>query len=196
MQDLNDELRQCFHGRVCLMGVGNIDYGDDGFGVALSEKIKGRLKGSEDEDRFSMITAGTMPERFIQTVAEKGFDHLIFLDAVEVGAEAGSVVFLNAEEIVSRFPQVSTHKISLGLVAKLIGGSGKTKSWLLGVQPGSVKMREGLSQEVETTLEILEGVLCELMSKSATRSNIKGIVFDIRTSSPPPSPPPKGDIRS
>jgi hydrogenase maturation protease len=165
MQDLKDELRQCFHGRVCLMGVGNVDYGDDGFGVILSEKIKERLKGSEDDNRYSVVNAGTSPERFIQTVAENGFKHLIFLDAVEAGAEAGSVVFMNAEEIVNLFPQISTHKISLGLISKLIGGNGKTKTWLLGVQPGSVKMGQTLTKEAETTLEILEGVLCELMEK-------------------------------
>jgi hydrogenase maturation protease len=170
MQDLKDELRQCFHGRVCLMGVGNVDYGDDGFGVALSEKLKERLKGSEGEDRYSVVNAGATPERFIQTIAEKGFDDLIFLDAVEVGAEAGSVVFMNAGEIVSRFPQISTHKISLGLIAKLIGGNGKPKTWLLGVQPGSVKMGQELTPEVMSTIDILKELLCELLTVSPMNS--------------------------
>jgi hydrogenase maturation protease len=164
MSDLKDELRPCLKGRVCLMGVGNVDYGDDGFGVILSEKIKERLKGSEEGQPYTVLNAGTTPERYIEAIAEKGFDHLIFLDSVEAGADAGAVIFMNAEEIMSRYPQVSTHKISLGLIAKLAGGNGRTKTWLLGVQPGSVRIGEGLTQEVSGTLEILEGVLCELMS--------------------------------
>jgi hydrogenase maturation protease len=170
MQDLKDELRQCFKGRVCLMGVGNVDYGDDGFGVVLSKKIEERLKGDEDDDRHSVINAGTAPERFIQPIAEKGFDHLIFLDSVEVGAEVGGVIFMNAEEITTRFPQISTHKISLGLVAKLIGWNGKTKTWLLGVQPGSVKTGQELTPEVMSTMEILEELLCELLTVSPMNS--------------------------
>jgi hydrogenase maturation protease len=170
MQNLKDELRQCFHGRVCLMGIGNVDYGDDGFGVVLSENLKGRLKGSEDNDRYNVINAGTTPERFIQTVAEKGFDDFIFLDAVEVGAETGSVIFMNAGEIVNRFPQISTHKISIGLIAKLIGGDGKTKTWLLGVQPGSVKMGQELTPEVMSTMDILKELLCELLTGSPVNS--------------------------
>jgi hydrogenase maturation protease len=164
MQDLKDELRPCFEGRVCLMGIGNVDYGDDGFGVILSEKIKERMKGIGYEDRHSILNAGTTPERFIQPIVEKGYNHLIFFDSVEAGAEAGSVVFLNAGEIVNRFPQISTHKISLGLIAKLVEGGGKTKAWLLGVQPGSVKMGEGITPAVKTTLEILEETICELLS--------------------------------
>jgi hydrogenase maturation protease len=166
MQNLKDELRQCFQGRVCIMGVGNVDYGDDGFGVVLSERIKERYKGSDDGNRHIVINAGTAPERFIQPIAEMGFDHLIFLDAVEVGVEAGSVVFMNAEEIVNRFPQISTHKISLGLIAKLIGGSGKTKTWLLGVQPGSIKIGQGLTEKVKLTLEMIEELLCDLWASS------------------------------
>jgi hydrogenase maturation protease len=170
MQDLKDELRPCFEGRVCLMGIGNVDYGDDGFGVILSEKIKERLERFECKERHSVLNAGTMPERFIQPIVEKGYDHVIFLDSVEAGAEAGSVVFLNAGEIVNRFPQISTHKISLGLIAKLVEGDGKTKTWLLGVQPGSVKMGEGLTPEVMSTIEILDELLCELLTVSPINS--------------------------
>ena len=163
MQDLKDTLRQCFEGRVCLMGIGNVDYSDDGFGVVLAEKIEERFRARESGDRHEVINAGTVPERFIEPVVEKDFDHFIFFDAVDVGAEGGSVVFLDAEEIMSLYPQFSTHKISLGLIAKLIGRNGRTKTWLLGVQPGSVGIGQGFTEEVKGTLNILEDVLWELL---------------------------------
>jgi hydrogenase maturation protease len=160
MPDLREELQRCFKGRVCLMGLGNPDYGDDGLGVILSEAIIERLEW-HGEIADNVINAGTSPERFIESIAEQGFDHLIFLDAVEFGGMAGSVVFLNAHEIADRFPQISTHKISLGLLAKSIENSGTTKAWLLGVQPQSIKTEQGLTPEVQTTLEILEELICE-----------------------------------
>jgi hydrogenase 3 maturation protease len=137
------------------MGLGNIDYGDDGLGVRLAEKLT--AAGVPD-----VLAAGTMPERFIDSAIAEDFDTLIFLDAVEFGAPAGSVVFLDAEEMAARFPQISTHKISLGLLAKLVEEKGNTKARLLGIQPESLKSAGELSPVVRETLETLNDLLCEL----------------------------------
>jgi hydrogenase maturation protease len=161
MQDLRDEIRGCFSGRVFLMGVGNIACGDDGLGAILSESLLDRMKGGmEFAPGHAVINAGETPERFLK--AAEGFDHLIFLDAVEFKGTPGSVVFLDSEETAGRFPQVSTHRPSLGLLARLVEHSG-TKAWLLGVQPGSLKQGHSLTQEVKATLEILGDMLMEMM---------------------------------
>jgi len=154
MLDLRIQLQQCFQGRLCLMGLGNVDGGDDGFGVRLAEALK--------DPAFDVLIAGTTPERFIGGVAEAGFDHLIFLDAVEFGGAPGAVAFLSAEEMTSRFPQVSTHKLSLGLLAKWVESGGKTKAWLLGVQPESLRPGAGLSPAARGTLELLTQLMREL----------------------------------
>jgi len=164
MPDLCEQLQRCFQGSVCLMGLGNIDYSDDGFGVCLADAITQRLEPNEEAFRDVMvINAGTIPERFIGSLAEKDFDHLVFLDAVEFGGVPGSVLFLNAEGIVDRFPQISTHKISLSLMAKWIEESTTTKTWLLGVQPASLKAAHGLTPAVQTTLTILDGLFYDLL---------------------------------
>ena len=159
MPDLRQQLQQCFKGRVCLMGLGNVLYGDDGFGVRLAEELKSEIRSPKSEGNpksegrsedpgsscsdFGLwrhvIVAGTTPERVIGRVADESFDHVIFLDAVEFGGAPGSVVFLNSGEMTARFPQISTHKISLGLLTKWAEVNGKTKAWLLGVQPESRK---------------------------------------------------------
>jgi hydrogenase maturation protease len=136
------------------MGLGNVDYGDDGFGVRLAERL-------EAEGLTDVIVAGIMPERFIGTVTDNNYDCLLFLDAAEFGGTPGSVIFLNAEEMAARFPQISTHKISLGLLAKWIEDSGKTKAFLLGVQPESLKTVQELTQTVQATLDVLGELLYE-----------------------------------
>jgi hydrogenase 3 maturation protease len=121
MPDLREQLQHCFRGRVCVMGLGNIDYGDDGFGVYLAESIATRLAGSGNISlACHVINAGTTPERLIGSVKGKGYDHLLFLDAVEFGGEPGSILLLNADETAARFPQISTHKMSIGLLARYI----------------------------------------------------------------------------
>jgi hydrogenase 3 maturation protease len=137
------------------MGLGNIDYGDDGLGVRLAEKLA--AAGVPD-----VIVAGTMPERFIDSATADNFEYLLFLDAVEFGAQAGSVVFLNAEEMAARFPQISTHKISLGLMAKLVEEKGRTRARLLGIQPESLRSTGELSPAVKETLDLLSELIVDL----------------------------------
>lgn len=156
MNDLSQQLLQGLAGRVCLLGVGNVDRGDDGFGVRLAEAL-----GKRCEHDIEIVVAGQTPERCLSRLAEAGFDHVVFLDAVEFGGTAGSVVFLNSAEMAARFPQVSTHKLSLGLLARLIEAGGRTRAWLLGVQPGSLAQGTGLTTPVQRSLALLADLLVE-----------------------------------
>jgi hydrogenase maturation protease len=158
MPGLHEQLSPCFQGRVCLMGLGNTDYGDDGFGVRLAKAVE----RAEFPGAPCVIIAGTAAEHFIGRVVEISFDRLVFLDAVEFGGAPGSAIFLNTEQMVARFPQVSTHRISLGLLARWVEASGTTGVWLLGVQPESLKAAKKLTPTVHRTLEILRDLLCGL----------------------------------
>jgi hydrogenase maturation protease len=151
MPDLRRELEQCLRGRVCFMGLGNLGYGDDGFGVYLAEALI--LAGMPN-----VIIAATTPEQWISRAAS--FDHIVFLDAVEFGADPGCAVFLDSAQMVASFPQISTHKISLGLLAKCAEANRRTKAWLLGVQPESLKPAPQLSPTLQRTLE----ALCDLLT--------------------------------
>jgi hydrogenase maturation protease len=190
MPDLREQLQQLLQGRVCLIGLGNVDYADDGFGVRLAEELKsegrnpkaegnpksegGREAPAADSSDFGfgtpVIVAGTTPERFLSRVADKGFDHVIFLDAVEFGGAPGSVVLLDSDEMAARFPQISTHKLSLGLLARQIETNGRSKVWLLGVRPESLRHAEQLSATVQSTLQLLLELLRTCL-ESSSRGN-------------------------
>ena len=129
-----------------------------------SPKAEGRSgalsdKASEVGLRSQIIIAGTTPEPWIGQVADEGFDHLIFLDAVEFGGSPGSVVLLDSTQMAARFPQISTHKLSLGLLAKQVEANGRTKAWLLGVQPESLRSGEELTPAVRATFELMLDLL-------------------------------------
>jgi hypothetical protein len=54
--DIREELRRGLTGRVCLVGVGNDDLGDDGFGPRLAQILSG-APGAE------VVLAGTARRR-------------------------------------------------------------------------------------------------------------------------------------
>ena len=196
MADLREQLQQCFEGRVCLVGVGSVEYGDDGFGVRLVEEVdkaetrrpkaerrpNSEARGQPPENGCSdfgfrpsfdlrpsefgflccVLIAGTSPERFSSGMMHHAFDHVIFLDAVEFGGAPGSVVLLDSNEMAARFPQVSTHRLSLGLLAKHIEANGHSKAWLLGAQPQSLRPGAALTPKVQATLELLVELLTDL----------------------------------
>jgi hydrogenase 3 maturation protease len=139
----------CLEGGVCLMGVGNTELGDDGLGVQLAERLAG-------DGVPNVVVAGTSPECFLGCGANAQAAHIVFLDAVDFGGAPGSVVFLNAREMENRFPQISTHKLSLGLLAKCVEANGRTHAWLLGVQPESLRPSHELSSTVKRTVDVLE----------------------------------------
>jgi hydrogenase 3 maturation protease len=152
--DLRTQLRQRLAGRVCLLGLGNESLGDDGFGVRLAEALQAAGQAHAH-------AAGPTPERWLARSALDAVDHLVFLDAVDFGGAPGAAVFLDAGQMATRFPQVSTHKLSLGLLANWAEANGRTKAWLLGVQPGSLRPGKALTPEVQLSLELLKELLCE-----------------------------------
>jgi len=158
---LREQIQSSLGGRVCFLGLGNADAGDDGFGVRLAEALA--RDGAPD-----VVIAGTAPEQLALRCADNGFDHLVFLDAADFGAAPGSVVFLNSQEMAARFPQISTHRLSLGMLAKCVESSGTTRAWLLGAQPASLNPASALSPAVQTTLAILAELISDIFSGSAS----------------------------
>jgi hydrogenase maturation protease len=187
MTDLRAQLRDIFRGRVCLVGVGNVELGDDGFGVRLverlakdssvqgpgSKEINGGIAGAAADSGdwaldighwisdAGLCVAGTEPERGVGRLRDAGFDQVIFVDAVEFGGAPGSVILLDRAGMVSRFPQVSTHRISLGTLAGWIESNGATRVWLLGMQPGSLRPNKQMTPAMQKTLEALAELLGE-----------------------------------
>jgi hydrogenase maturation protease len=156
--DFGNELRRGLTGRVCLVGVGNEDLGDDGFGPRLAQALSGA-------GGLEVVVAGTTPERWVGHLAAAGFDNIVFLDAVDVAGPPGAVVFMDADELEAALPQISTHKFSLGTLARLIRLQSPARVWLLGVQPASLQQGAGMTPTMTASLDALRSLICETRSQ-------------------------------
>ncbi len=155
MGDLRAALQRQLCGRTCLMGLGNPERGDDGVGVRLGAALS--RAGCPD-----VILAGTAPERWIATVCTQRFGAVLLLDAVRMGEPPGTAVLLDAAQLKDRYPQVSTHTLSLGTLARLIEAGGP-RVLLLGIEAETLAGAT-LSPAVEGTLQVIRDVLVEVLT--------------------------------
>lgn len=158
MRDLRAQLQQCCQGRVCFVALGGSNAGDDAFGIRLAKKLASEMPPGGQRQ---ILVAGLYPERHLNMIAEKEFDNVVFLDAVDLGTAPGSVAVLDADQMKTLFPQVTTHRVSLGLLAKAVEGSSRVKVWLVAAQPESLKKGDCLSKPVAKAVELVHHLLAQ-----------------------------------
>jgi hydrogenase maturation protease len=159
MDKFPQQLAQCLEGRICFVGLGNPELGDDAAGIVLLEQLQHRL-GQTGGGRFpsselGFLLAGTQPESHLHHLTHGGWKHVVLLDAADFGAPPGSVALLDRSELRARFPQSSTHRLSLGMLAELIEAGGHTRAWLLAMQPASLRRLAQLSPLLERAIAAL-----------------------------------------
>jgi hydrogenase maturation protease len=148
------------YGRVGFLGIGNVDRADDGAGILLASLLRERGVGD-------VYDGGVTPEKMIFTLNRGGYNTVVFLDAVDAGAEPGAVVIASSGEFKSRFPQVSTHKLSLLTLAQLLDTPDNAHVWLIGIQPQTIEWgTTAVSDAVGSTIHLLAGQIAEAMSLS------------------------------
>lgn len=152
--DLREELRRALAGHVAVVGVGNPDLGDDGAGVCVAEALA-------EQGMPDVYIGERSPERWLGRLAGGAYHSVLFVDVVEAGRPAGDVVLLDAAQVRARFPQVSTHRLTIGTLARLLETAG-VRILLLGIQPGSLALGAGLSAPVQTTVAALVDLFTDL----------------------------------
>jgi hydrogenase maturation protease len=160
MPDLVHELAGWRGRRLCLLGVGNVERGDDGFGVRLAEALGPRLAGGPAR----ALDAGTCPERYVDLTAQQGFEALVFADAARFGAAPGTLLLAGTAELLARPPAAATHRVPISVLAQYAEGLG-LRAWLLAVEPWTLQGAE-LSRPVAGTLCVLTELLAGALGPS------------------------------
>lgn len=148
-----------FQGRVAVIGIGNRLWGDDGAGPELLRKLKEEWEVQESRwnalgERF-FIDAGEFPEDWFIRILDLKPDVILVIDAMDLQAEPGSIAILELEALSEAFC-CSTHRLPLRSLLHLWERNG-SQTLVLAVQPKDLTFREGLSPEVETSVDFLAG---------------------------------------
>lgn len=140
-----------------VLGLGNVLCGDDGLGVVAVERLRARHHWPET---LSLVDGGTLGLALLATLEEA--DEVWILDAVRADAPPGSLVRLDGDEVEPALRErLSPHQIG---VADLLDALHWRDRWparlrVLGLVPGSITLRVGLSEPVKAGLAALEAEL-------------------------------------
>jgi hydrogenase maturation protease len=133
-----------------VLGVGNILLADEGAGVHAMRYLKDHY----DLQDVTYIDAGTLSFTLAADIAEA--DHMIVLDAAQIGAEPGGIKVLQDEEVDEflRSGKCSVHEVGfadLMDIARLEGYLPERYA-LIGIQPETLGWGDAPSETVRRSL--------------------------------------------
>jgi hydrogenase maturation protease len=147
--------------KTLVLGLGNILLGDEGVGVRVVERLQELY---EFPQGVQVLDGGTLALDLLPYVEDA--DHLLVIDALEMGAEPGEIVRLENDEVPAFLSvKLSPHQMGLAdlLAAARLRGLYPGQLVLWGVQPAVMRPGLALSPSAAAQVEVLVGkVLAEL----------------------------------
>jgi len=144
--------------RVAVAGIGNPIRTDDFVGVKIVQDLNGKVS-----KRVYLIECETVPESFLQLIADFNPTHVLLIDAAILGLKPGETRLIDPERIAD-FPAISTHMLPLRIFCEYLTATTKAKIALLLIEPKNVEFGEGLTPDVQAAAERIANILLKLFS--------------------------------
>jgi hydrogenase maturation protease len=130
--------------KVYVLGLGNTDRADDGAGVLVAQALKKPFPAYSFSEHDGV-------EGTVLDISERGGDALIiFVDAAELGLEAGSTRIIEQDRI--KETEITTHRVAVALMAAMLARTGK-RSVVIGIQPKRIEFRAPVTDPVAEAIE-------------------------------------------
>lgn len=133
-----------------MVGLGNPLMGDDGFGLAVLERFRDGWTAPATE----LVDGGTWGMQLLPLLEDA--ERVLFLDAIDQGAPAGTPIRLERDELPRRLSQkLSPHQVDLREVLAVmeLRGTLPREVVALGVQPARVALGTELSPPLAALVE-------------------------------------------
>ena len=148
--------------KTLVAGIGNIFFGDDGFGVEVANRLAGR-------ELPAGVRLGEYGIRGIHLAYEllDGYDLLVLIDAVPINQPPGTVAVIEVDmdDVTAGDTGIDAHTMTpasvLGALAHLGGRVGRVL--VVGCQPESIDERLGLSPPVAAAVEVAADEVIKLL---------------------------------
>jgi hydrogenase maturation protease len=138
--------------RFAILAIGNVLQKDDGMGVLAARYLK---KNYTFEPTIEIIEGGVEGMQLLNSIME--YDEILFLDAIDVEGEAGSIYHIPTSELKSSaLVQSSAHEIGLLESLSMLELMEETvpPSTLLAIVPEKIETGIGLSESLKKRFDI------------------------------------------
>jgi hydrogenase 3 maturation protease len=151
-------LRQKLTGarRIAIVGIGDVLSPFDRQGMSVSREIE-KLHLPD----VKVFLAGTVPESITGALRVFRPDHVIFLDAADMGVQPGSIMVIEPED--TQVNLVSSHVLPLPVIMEFIAEDTGSGVILLGIQPDLERPDHDLSGPSQLLLQQNITALAELL---------------------------------
>ncbi len=137
-------------GRRVVVAIGNAYRRDDGAGLAVADRLRGRIPGGVE-----LVSCEQEPSRLID--ACDGAAAMLIVDAVESGAVPGTLHRFDAstQPVPERLFRSSTHAFGVGEAIELGRALGRLPARVIvyGIEGAAFEAGEGLSEPVAAAVE-------------------------------------------
>jgi len=144
-------------GDLLILGIGNVLLGDEGVGVhvvrALEADAAHAVSGKPLPPQSRVVDGGTLGLDLLPLINDARA--IVFVDAVALGAPAGSMVTLESDRLRAVFAgHLSVHQVGIGdlLAVAILAGMLPEHVALVGVQPESAEFSLELSPAVQAVV--------------------------------------------
>jgi|SRR3989304_3407264 len=145
-----DTLPAFCRARVLILGVGNVLFGDDGFGPAVTERLIRDYPIPED---VYVMDVGTGVRKLLFTLilSETRPEEIVIVDAVDWGQEVGQVVTIPVEALpVNKIDDFSLHQVPTSNMLRELQDQCGVKITVIACDVGPIQqeMRSDLSPQI------------------------------------------------
>ena len=144
--ELAGTLSRFLTGRVCLLGIGNRMWRDDGVGSVAVEAL-------QEHPELHTVDGGMVPENYLEAVVGHDPDTILIIDAVDFNGRPGELRLLEPGQLAGS--GLSTHAGSPATLAEYLELRTGARVGLLAIQPADTSQGSQLSPEVAATMRDL-----------------------------------------
>lgn len=129
--------------------------GDDGIGPVLLDLLRDHVHHA--------IDAGATPEEYTGVIRRLDPSVIIFLDAVDRGADPGRITIVEKGEVSQ--VRMGIHKISLEILMEYLREETGADVFIIGIQPAVAAQSPGLSPESGRAVRQCAGVILSVLKQ-------------------------------
>ena len=157
--DIETELEKWLAGaeKVVVAGIGNPIRMDDFVGVKIVQELQGKVS-----EKVFLVECETVPESYVQQIAEFGPTHVLLIDAAIIGLKPGESRLVETSSLIS-MSAFSTHTLPLRVFCEYLGKTTNAQISLLLIQPGKTEFGEGLTTRLAASSMHVTQILRRLL---------------------------------